>query len=140
MKISLALGKTQIVSRETALACLTANLALPGSGSLAAGRRSGYLELLLAFLGVGLTMVFGVRFGIWIWQNWDALQSPDADPFTTLWHMWMAGRWAAVGILVFLFSVGCSLWTSLQILKSTRKPPPLAPEHLLGKRGGESNP
>ena len=70
MKISLALGKTRSLSRETALSCLTANLAMPGTGSLAAGRRSGYIELLLSFIGVVLTLVFGTRFLIWFAKNW----------------------------------------------------------------------
>jgi hypothetical protein len=134
MKISLALGRTQAVSRETALACLTANLALPGSGSLAAGRRSGYLELLLAFVGVGLTLVFGVRFAIWMLTNWDALHSLDADPGKTLLEMWLAGRGTLLGFLVFLIAVGCSFLSSLRILKSARKPPPLAAELLTGQQ------
>lgn len=135
MKISLALGKTRSLSRETALSCLTANLALPGSGSLVAGRRSGYFELLLAFIGTALTLVFVIRFLIWFGQNWNSLHHQDADPFTTFRDMWMAGRWAFLGIFIFLLAIGWSLLTSLQILRSARKPPRLAPPPLTRGEG-----
>jgi hypothetical protein len=130
MKISLALGKTRSLSRETALSCLTANLAMPGTGSLAAGRRSGYCELLLSFIGVVLTLVFGTRFLIWFARNWNSLYSQDADPIATFSGMWMAGRWAFLGIFIFLIAILWSLITSLQILRSARKPPRLAPPQL----------
>jgi len=130
MKISLALGKTRSLSRETALSCLTANLAMPGSGSLAAGRRSGYFELLLSVIGVVLTLVFGTRFLIWFAQNWSSLHSQDADPFATFSGMWVAGRWAFLGIFIFLIAILWSLITSLEILRSARKPPRLVPPRL----------
>lgn len=130
MKISLALGKTRSISRETAMSCLTANLALPGSGSLAAGRRSGYAELLLGFVGVVLTVLFGTRFLIWFAQNWNLLHNQDADPVTVFSSMWMGGRWAFLGILIFLIAVLWSLLTSLQILRSARIPPRLVPPRL----------
>ena len=132
MKISLALGKTRALSRQTALSCLTANLALPGSGSLAAGRRSGYAELLFAFIGVVLTVVFGIRFLLWFAQNWNSLHNQDADPVAMFSDMWMAGRWAFLGILIFLIAVLWSLMTSLQILRSARIPPRLVPPRLGG--------
>jgi len=135
MKISLALGKTRGLSRETALSCLTANLAMPGSGSLAAGRRSGYLELLLAFIGVALTLVFGTRFLIWFAKNWNSMQNQDADPFETFRGMWMAGRWAFLGIFIFLIALLWSLLTSLQILRSARRPPRMAPPPLAREDG-----
>ena len=140
MKISLALGKTRGLSRETALSCLTANLAMPGTGSLAAGRRSGYIELLLAFIGVALTLVFGVRFLIWFAQNWGSLHNQDADPFAMFSGMWMAGRWAFLGIFIFLIAICWSLLTSLQILRYARKPPRLAPPPLAPGDGTGTNP
>jgi hypothetical protein len=140
MKISLALGKTPVLSRETALSCLTANLALPGSGSLAAGRRSGYLELLLASIGVVLTLVFGTRFLIWFAQNWNSLHNQDDDPLAVFSGMWMAGRWAFLGIFIFLIALCWSLLTSLQILRSARKPPRLAPPPLARGDGTRRNP
>jgi hypothetical protein len=130
MKISLALGKTRNISRETALSCLTANLAMPGTGSLAAGRRSGYIELLLSFIGVVLTLVFGTRFLIWFAKNWGSLHNQDADPFATFSGTWVAGRWAFLGIFIFLIAILWSLVTSMQILRSARKPPRLVPPRL----------
>ena len=130
MKISLALGKTRSLSRETALSCLTANLAMPGTGSLAAGRRCGYIELLLSFIGVVLTLVFGTRFLLWFAKNWNSLHNQDADPFVMFSGMWMAGRWAFLGIFIFLIAILWSLMTSMQILRSARKPPQLVPPRL----------
>jgi hypothetical protein len=132
MKISLALGKARSLSRETAWTCFTANLALPGSGSLAAGRRSGYLELFLALVGAVLTTIFGVRFLIWYLQHWRTLNGPDADPIETFRDIWLASRWALVGILFFLVAIGWSFLTSMQILRSARKPPRLVPPRLKG--------
>jgi hypothetical protein len=139
MKISLALGKKRNLSRETALSCLTANLAMPGSGSLAAGRLSGYFELLFAFIGVVLTPVFGTRFLIWFAQNWNSLHSQDPDPVAMFSDMWTAGRWAFLGILIFVIAILWSLVTSLQILRAARKPPRLTPPLLSRGDGTGSN-
>ena len=65
MKISLALGPRQPLSRQTAWGYLTSNLALPGSGSLLAGRISGYAQLALGLGGLLMTVVFGLRFMLW---------------------------------------------------------------------------
>ena len=51
-KISLALGQRQALSRQTAWGCFTTNLALPGFGSLVAGRISGYFQVALAMVGL----------------------------------------------------------------------------------------
>jgi len=59
MKISLALGNRKALNRKTAWACLTTNqLALPGLGSIVAGRKSGYVQAFLAMLGLGISMFF----------------------------------------------------------------------------------
>jgi len=44
--------------------------------------------------------------------------------------MWVAGRWAFLGILIFLIAILWSLMTSLQILRSARIPPRLVPPRL----------
>jgi len=124
MKLSLALGPSKPLSRQTAWRCLTANLALPGSGSLAAGRVSGYGQLVLAFAGLLLSTVFGLRFIAWSVSNWSRLYGAQAEPFESLTENWHVLRWALFGIGVF--GLGC-LWalvTSLQILREAKNAEP----------------
>ena len=132
MKVSLARGPSGTVSTQTAWGCLTSNLALPGSGSLLAGRVSGYGQLLLAFIGMLLTLIFGARFLVWQFSNWSRLHGPNVDPLAVLQETWLHLRWAALGIGIFLLSMIWALATSLAILDASRraerreKPPPLA--------------
>ncbi len=118
MKVSLALGSREPLSRQTAWGCLTGNLALPGSGSLVAGRRSGYPQLALAGLGLVLSMIFGLRFIFWFFANWSRLHQPSTDPFAALGEMWLVLRWALLGLGVFLVSWLWALGTSFRILNS----------------------
>jgi hypothetical protein len=124
IKFSLALAPRQPVSRETALGCLAANIALPGSGSLLAGRISGYPQVLLALCGMGFTLGFGARFLFWCFANWSRLHSPQADPIDSLKEIWMASRWALLGIGLFamgwLWALGCSLMLVASIRSQTQ--------------------
>jgi len=121
MKISLALGTRQPLSRQTAWGCLTANIAIPGSGSLAAGRPSGYGQLALALVGMILTTTFGVRFIVWALSNWSRLYGPQADPLAGLTEMWAAVRWALVGMGIFGLGWLWALATGLQILHAAKE-------------------
>jgi hypothetical protein len=131
MKISLARGPSGPVSKQTAWGCLTSNLAFPGSGSLLAGRVSGYGQLLLTFVGLSLTLVFGTRFLIWQFSNWSRLHGGEMDPIPVLQEIWFHLKWALLGIGVFVVSMIWAFATSLSILDSSRKaerlnkPPPL---------------
>ena len=131
MKISLARGVREPLSSQTACGCLTSNLALPGSGSLLAGRASGYGQLLLALLGLVLSLIFGVRFLMWHVSNWSRLHGPDVDSIEALREIWVQLRWALLGLGIFLISMLWALITSFAILASSRrvdaptKPPPL---------------
>jgi hypothetical protein len=118
MKISLALGPRQALSRQTAWGCLTTNLAMPGFGSLVAGHRSGYFQAALAILGLILTTVFGIRSMVWAVANWSSIQANDVDPFDTLLRMWLVMRWAFAGIAVFAIGWIWALGTSLLILRA----------------------
>ena len=131
MKISLVLKSPGPLSREAALTCLTANLALPGAGSLAAGRRSGYGELVLCFIGTVLTLVFGVRAVVWYFSNWEKIRSPEADPVYLLQQMWLNFRWALLGIAIFGVAWLWSLQTSLSILRFASRPRSAVPPPLL---------
>jgi hypothetical protein len=97
----LAQRRAQALNRETAWACLTSNLGLPGFGSLLAGRISALPQLLLSGAGMLLTMTHGVRFISWFLQNQARLQDPDADPIATWSELWPAVRWALAGIGLF---------------------------------------
>ena len=120
MKISLALGPRQPLSRQTAWGCLTSNLALPGIGSLVAGRPSGYPQAALAFLGMFLTIGFGGRFIVWFFANWSRLHQPEND-LAVLADMWRAVRWSLFGMATFLLGWLWALATSLQILHSAKQ-------------------
>jgi|SRR5450756_581533 hypothetical protein len=122
MKISLALGSRDPLSRQTAWGCFTANLALPGCGSLLAGRISGYAQLTLGVAGVILTTVFGVRFIVWYVANWSRLNDPQSDdPFGPLGEIWQAVRWAALGMALFGVGWLWALITSIGIVQSAKR-------------------
>jgi hypothetical protein len=120
MKISLALGPRRALSSQTAWGCLTTNLAVPGFGSLVAGRASGYPQAALGICGLALTLFFGVRFIWWSISNWSLLHGPQADPIDALGQMWVAGRWAFFGILIFAIGWLWALFTSFQVVRSAR--------------------
>lgn len=121
MKVSLALGQRRPLSRQTAWGCLTTNLVLPGSGSLVAGRVSGYAQLALAMGGTALTVLFGLRFIWWFLANWSRLHNPDGDPVAALLEMWRALKWPALGFGLFFLGWLWALATSLGIVISARK-------------------
>src|SRR5882724_4141595 len=102
MKVSLALGSREPLSRQTAWGCFTGNLALPGSGSLIAGRRSGYVQLALAGISMVVTMIFGVRCIFWYLANWSRFNAASTDPVAALAEMWQVLKWAVFGIGAFI--------------------------------------
>jgi hypothetical protein len=124
MKISLALGQARPLSRSEAWGCFTANLALPGSGSLAAGRVVGYFQMAAGFAGFALSIVGAVRFFHWCLVNPDQLtQSTSDDPFAPMVWMWRMGRLAFLGIALFVFAISWAVVTSLQIMRASPKEP-----------------
>lgn len=121
MKISLARGPRQTLSRQTAWGCLTSNLALPGSGSLLAGYRTGYAQLLLAMIGLASTMWFGIHFIVWALLNWSKIYGPEIDPIEALEEIWRHLRWALLSLGIAALAWIWALVTSLQILHAARK-------------------
>ncbi len=124
MKISLALGPRRTLSPQTAWGCLTTNVALPGFGSLLAGRRSGYPQAALALGGTALTVVCGVHFITWYVANWSHLQNPGGDPFDSLTQLWQAVRWPFLGIGLFALGWLWALSTSLAIVAEAKRAAP----------------
>jgi hypothetical protein len=122
MKYTLKLRAPRLLDRKEAWACLTANLALPGAGSLAAGRKIGYPQLALAFLATALTVVSTIRMIIWALPNWTRITQPsDADPLDTLLDVLRHARWPLAGIALFFIAILWAGATSLKILAAAPK-------------------
>ncbi len=132
MKISLALGTRRLLSRQTAWGCLTSNLALPGSGSLLAGRRSGYAQLALALGGLLLTGVFGARYVVWHLANWSRFYDSHTDQGTLMTEMWLVFRWALLAFAVFFLGWFWGLITGLQLVHAAKKNEPASVPPRLG--------
>jgi hypothetical protein len=98
---------------------------MPGFGSLMAGRTSGYFQAGLAFAGLILTVVFGLRFVAWYIRHWSAITSSDGD-FSVLKDMWLVLRWSLLGLAIFLIGWLWALGSSLRILWSADRDPPAA--------------
>jgi hypothetical protein len=120
MKISLALGERRPLSRQTAWGCLTTNMAMPGFGSLMAGRISGYPQAFLMLVGMVLTTVFGVRFLLWMLANWGRLHDPATDHLEALSEMWLVLRWAFLGMALFGAAWLWALASSYGIVRSAK--------------------
>ena len=121
MKISLALGNREALSPQTARGCAATNLALPGFGSLMAGRRVGYIQAALTIVGFALTMLFGVKFILWYLGNWSNLNSSGADPLEMMMRVGHEVRWAALGIALFAVDWLWALTTNASILRPAPK-------------------
>ncbi len=126
MKVSLALGPRRPLSRQTAWGCLTTNLAMPGFGSLVAGRVSGYAQAALGIGSMLLTVVSGVRFIWWYVANWSRFYGANADATTALVDMWPYLKWPLAGFGIFAVGWVWALATSLRIVSASRKDQPAA--------------
>ena len=113
MKLSLVGGK-QPLNRSIAWGCLTSNVALPGSGSLMAGRRIGYAQLVFTVSGMILSTLFGIQFILWQLANWSRYHGPNADP--DLLELWLHIRWTLAGFGLFVLGLLWALFTSFSIL------------------------
>jgi hypothetical protein len=120
MKGSLKLRARPDLTRKEAWACLTANLALPGSGSLAAGRAVGYGQLAAAFLSMILTFVTAIPFIQWMLAGGAARPGMD-DPFQNLLDLWIHARWPLASMGLFAASILWAAATSLAILAKAPK-------------------
>ncbi len=128
MKISLALGERRPLSRQTAWGCLTTNMAMPGFGSLMAGRVSGYPQAFLGIAGVALTTVFGVRFLVWMLANWARFHDPMTDHLEVLSQMWLVLRWAFLGMALFGVAWLWGLATGYAIVRAAKDSSPAPPK------------
>jgi hypothetical protein len=122
MKGSLKLRPRRAISRSEAWACFTANLALPGSGSLAAGRAVGYFQLAAAFFALIFSLVSAIPMYQWAGSGgMAAAQSSLDDPYGRLSEVWRHVRWPLMGVGLFAASILWGMITSLVILAGAGK-------------------
>ena len=122
MKIFSARANLKPVARQTAQGYLATNLALPGLGSLAAGRTVGLPQLALCLAGFAITLFFGVRFLYWSLDHWAEFHNstPSLDPMKPLRDLWQQARWPLLGIGLFALSWIWALKTSWAMLAETK--------------------
>lgn len=115
------LRKDGAISRETALGLLATNVAMPGFGTILAGKVvTGAMQAVLAFAGVAVSTIYGIRMIGWMFSNWERLHDPYGDPVAMLGEMWLAIRWPLAGLLCFGFAWAWSMLSSWSLLRKTR--------------------
>jgi hypothetical protein len=121
MKFSLILRSPRPLTRSEARACLAANLALPGAGSLAAGRPLGYAQMAVALGGTIVSVVTGIPMFEWALSNWARLTAPSSDdPLEGLSELWLHMRWPIVGICIVAIAI---LWAGVTGMRLISKAP-----------------
>ncbi len=81
-----------------------------------AGRRSGYVQVVLAIGGMAVTTIFGLRFLWWYAANWSRLRAPQADAFAGLGEIWGELKWTMLGFGIFGLGWLWGLATGLAIV------------------------
>jgi hypothetical protein len=130
MKLSLRLRPRRTLTRSEAWGCFTANLALPGAGSLAAGRAVGYWQMAVALMGVAVTLLTTVSMFHWAMSRGGGSPASMDDPIENLLDLWQHVRWPLAGIGMFAVALLWAMATSRAILASVPKdtaPPPIPP-------------
>lgn len=124
MKTSSAAASNPTI-REVAQGCFTANLMVPGMGSLVAGRKIGYAQLVICLTGLALSLIFGIRFIFWSLAHWSELHDPNAgDPIAALHALLRQACWPLLGILLFAVAWLWALLTSYFLLAAAKQTTP----------------
>ena len=111
------------ISRDTAMGCLATNVALPGFGTVMAGKPVlGIFQAILGLTGLALTLIYGVRLFIWMLTNWNRIYDPNGDPMEILPEMFSAIFWPLVGIFLVVIALVWSVLTTLHILRRAGNP------------------
>jgi len=129
MKYSLTLRPRRALNRSEARACLAANIALPGAGSLAAGRAVGYWQMATAFGGFIITILTGIPMIRWCLANWPRLNDPLTG-LDLLPDLLRQAFFPMIGIGVFVAGILWSISTGLQLVAQAPKdgvPPRIEP-------------
>jgi hypothetical protein len=120
MKGSWKLRPKRALNRKEAWACFTANIALAGSGSLAAGRAVGYAQMAGAFVAMIMTFLTSIPMYQWVASGgYAAAQaSPDLEPLLELWpHV----KWPLASIGLYVLCILWAMTTSIAILANATK-------------------
>jgi len=114
------------------MGCVATNVALPGFGTVMAGKPVlGIFQAILGLTGLALTLIYGVRLFIWMLTNWNRIYDPNGDPMEILPEMFSAIFWPLVGIFLVVIALVWSVLTTLHILRragnptAKRMPPPI---------------
>jgi hypothetical protein len=123
MKICSARANPDAARVQKAQGCLATNLALPGLGSLAGGRKIGLAQLLVCLTGFALTLGGGVQFIAWMLAHWAEYHGAggELDAWTRLRNLWQQGRWPLLGIVIFGISWLWALCTSWSLLADAKE-------------------
>ena len=121
MKTSSGPESPDLSARQRAQGCFTANLAVPGLGSLMGGRKAGYVQMALCLSGLAISTICGFRFISWSLAHWSEYHNPDADPLFALRDLWNHARWPLLGISLFAIAWGWALLTSWVLLAQAGK-------------------
>lgn len=106
-----------VIDTPTAWACTTANaLALPGLGTIAAGRRIGYAQAALALVGLILSVV-GLVAHLERWYR-DGELPQEVTP-----ALWLA----LAGVGAFALAWFWALTSSIRLHRKAPRAPPLRP-------------
>ncbi len=119
MKGSFKLQTRRKLSHAEARACVAANLLLPGSGSLASGRKVGYAQMAAVFLAMLLTVVTSLPFFQWVMAG-GASPNPMDDGSQALHDLWIHIRWPLACVAGY---VAATLWaaaTGASILRESQ--------------------
>jgi hypothetical protein len=89
---------------------------------MARRRVAGVIQGTLAVSGMALSMIFGLRFFAWYAANRLRLEDVALDdPVGALTEMWVAVRWAIIGIGLFGFAWIWGLLTSWRVLRAAKR-------------------
>ncbi|MBM3879744.1 MAG: hypothetical protein FJ387_08495 [Verrucomicrobia bacterium] len=125
MKTSSANDTPKAVDKPTAWACTLANLAtVPGLGSIAAGRKVGFVQAALALVALAASLVGTVQcYRLWL----GAEQWPPEDGFPP--GFWASLFTALGGVMLY---AGAWLWalrSSLSLHREARQAAAAYPRH-----------
>src|SRR5579871_4885846 len=103
MSTSLVPRRRGPLDRKTAWGCFTTNaFVLPGLGSLAGGRWTGYGQMAFALGGLAMTASFGITFAVWNFAHAGSIDQYADDPAVYAHDIWIHARWALLGIALFV--------------------------------------
>lgn len=122
MKLTWRLAPRRTLTRSEALGCFTANLSVPGAGSLAAGRPVGYPQLVLGLAGLVISLGTGIGMVRWAVANWTRLSAASNDgSFDVLLELWQHIRWPLVGIILYAIATAWAASTGWGLVSEAPK-------------------